>query len=114
MDCRFRNFLENARSPYLLNHRSRLQVSMDRLAAIFVVLILMMGVQRTERPLMLIWPLITPLFFLIFGAKSMYVSFGFTEIEVFSGILPVVVCIVAYRRLTPTEKKRAWKYSPKL
>jgi O-antigen ligase len=81
----------------------------------FAILLILIGlISKTERAYIILWSFATPLFYIVFGFKSLYVSLGFTEVELFSGVLPMVVCIMTWQRLTPTEKRRAWKYSPKI
>lgn len=81
----------------------------------FAILLLLVGlISKTERPYVILWSFATPLFYIVFGFKSLYINLGFTEVELFSGVLPMVVCIMTWQKLSSTEKKRAWKYSPKL
>lgn len=69
---------------------------------------------RTPRPYLLLWSFATPIFYIIFGFKVTYLNLGFTEVEIFSGVLPVIVSVICYLKLTKTEKERAWKYSSKI
>lgn len=87
---------------------------MNSILALGILLLLIGLISRTERPYMVLWAFATPIFYLIFGFKSLYIPLGFTEVELFSGVLPMVVTIMVWFKLTPTEKRRAWKYSPKL
>src|ERR1041385_8324314 len=81
----------------------------------FAILLVLIGlISKTQRPYTILWSFATPLFYIVFGFKSLYVSLGFTEVELFSGVLPMVVCLMTWQKLTPTEKRRAWKYSPKI
>src|SRR5579872_9030 len=86
---------------------------MNNIVAIGIMLILIGLISKTERQYMILWAFATPVFYILFGFKSFYISLGFTDVELFSGVLPMVVCIMAWQKLTPTEKRRAWKYSPK-
>ena len=87
---------------------------MNDIIAIAILLILIGLVSKTERAYIILWAFATPVFYIFFGFKSLYINFGFTSVELFSGVLPMVVCFFAWQKLTPNEKKRAWKYSPKL
>jgi hypothetical protein len=87
---------------------------MNNILAIVILLVLIGLISKTERAYMILWAFATPVFYILFGFKSLYISFGFTDVELFSGVLPMVVCIMAWQKLTPTERRRAWKYSPKL
>lgn len=87
---------------------------MNDILGIAILLVLIGLISKTERTYMILWAFATPVFYIIFGFKSIYINLGFTEVELFSGVLPMVVCIMAWQKLTPTEKRRAWKYSPKL
>src|SRR5665213_1143277 len=90
------------------------RLRMNNIIAIAIMLVLIGLISRTERHYMILWAFATPVFYIIFGFKSFYISLGLTDVELFSGVLPIVVCIMAWQKLTPTEKRRAWKYSPKL
>jgi len=87
---------------------------MNSIIAIAILLVLIGLISRTERQYIILWAFATPIFYILFGFKSLYISLGFTDVELFSGVLPMVVCIMAWQKLTRTEKQRAWKYSPKL
>jgi O-antigen ligase len=87
---------------------------MDNLIGVGLILLIMIGITRTARAYIILWSFATPIFYIIFGAKAIFINLGFTDVELFSGVLPIVVTIMAFLKLTPTEKKRAWKYSPKL
>jgi hypothetical protein len=87
---------------------------MNSIIALGILLLLIGLISKTERPYTILWAFATPVFYLIFGFKSLYIPLGFTEVELFSGVLPMVVTIMTWFKLTPTEKRRAWKYSPKL
>lgn len=87
---------------------------MNSLIALGILLLLIGAISRTERPYIILWAFATPVFYLIFGFKSLYIPLGFTEVELFSGVLPMVVTLMTWFKLTPTERRRAWKYSPKL
>lgn len=78
------------------------------------MVVLLLLVSRTQRPYTILWSFATPIFYIIFGFKSIYINLGFTQVELFSGILPMAVCIITWMQLSSTERKRAWKYSPKL
>jgi O-antigen ligase len=81
----------------------------------FAILLVLIGlISKTQRPYTILWSFATPLFYIIFGFKSLYVNLGFTEVELFSGVLPMVVCIMVWQKLSSTERRRAWKYSPKI
>jgi O-antigen ligase len=86
----------------------------NNILAIVILLVLVGLISKTERQYIILWAFATPVFYIIFGFKSLYISLGFTDVELFSGVLPMVVCIMAWQKLTRTEKLRAWKYSPKL
>ncbi|HWF43955.1 MAG TPA: O-antigen ligase family protein [Candidatus Kapabacteria bacterium] len=87
---------------------------MNDLLAIALLLVLIGLISKTDRPYALLWSFATPVFYIIFGFKSIYINLGFTEVELFSGVLPMVVCIMMWQKLSRTERRRAWKYSPKL
>jgi len=87
---------------------------MNSFIAIGILVILIGLISKTERPYTILWSFATPVFYIIFGFKSLYINFGFTEVELFSGVLPMVVCFMTWQKLTVTERRRAWKYSPKL
>ncbi len=87
---------------------------MNDIIAIVILGILIVFVSRTPRQYVILWAFATPIFYIIFGFKNLYVSLGFTRVELFSGLLPMVVCIAAWQKLTRNERRRAWKYSPKL
>jgi hypothetical protein len=81
----------------------------------FAILLVLIGlISKTERAYTILWSFATPLFYIVFGFKSLYVNLGFTEVELFSGVLPMVVCIMIWQKLSTTERRRAWKYSPKI
>lgn len=86
---------------------------MNTIIALAILLILIGLISKTERPYAILWSFATPLFYIVFGFKSLYISLGFTEVELFSGVLPMVVCIIVWQKLSATERRRAWKYSPK-
>jgi hypothetical protein len=86
----------------------------NSLIAIGLLILLTALISRTERAYTILWSFATPVFYILFGFKSVYVDLGVTKVELFSGILPMVVCIITWQKLSPTEKRRAWKYSPKL
>ncbi len=71
-------------------------------------------ISRTQRPYTILWSFATPIFYIIFGFKSIFINLGFTKVELFSGVLPMAVCIITWMQLSSAERKRAWKYSPKL
>ncbi|HEY3875824.1 MAG TPA: O-antigen ligase family protein [Candidatus Kapabacteria bacterium] len=87
---------------------------MNDFLGIAILIVLLLLISRTERPYTILWSFATPIFYIIFGFKSIFINFGFTEVELFSGVLPMAVCLMTWTQLSPTEKKRAWKYSPKL
>ena len=87
---------------------------MDNVLSFGIILLIMLGITRTERPYILLWSFATPIFYIIFGAKAIFVNLGFTDVELFSGVLPIIVTVMAYMKLTKTERRRAWKYSPKV
>ncbi len=87
---------------------------MDTVVGLVLVLLLMLGITRTPREYIIFWSFATPIFYIIFGAKTIFISLGFTDVELFSGVLPILVTVMAFMKLTPNEKRRAWKYSPKL
>jgi hypothetical protein len=87
---------------------------MNSFIAIGILILLTGLISKTERPYTILWSFATPVFYIVFGFKSLYINLGFTEVELFSGVLPMVVCIMTWQKLTPTERRRAWKYSPKL
>jgi hypothetical protein len=79
-----------------------------------LLLALLIAITRTARPYTILWTFATPIFYIIFGAKSIFINLGFTEVELFSGVLPMAVCLITWMKLSKTERRRAWKYSPKL
>ncbi len=80
----------------------------------FALLLLFLGlISRTARPYTILWSFATPIFYILFGFKSIYINMGFTHVELFSGVLPMAVCIITWTKLSVTERRRAWKYSPK-
>ena len=87
---------------------------MNDIIAIVILLVLIGLISKTARPYTLLWSFATPVFYILFGFKSVYINLGFTEVELFSGVLPMVVCIMTWQKLSSTERRRAWKYSPKL
>ncbi|SRR5579883_831001 len=87
---------------------------MNDILAIGILLVLIGLISKTARPYTILWSFATPVFYILFGFKSFYINLGFTEVELFSGVLPMVVCIMTWQKLSSTEKRRAWKYSPKL
>ena len=87
---------------------------MNDIIAIALLLVLVGLISKTQRPYTLLWSFATPIFYIFFGFKSLYINLGFTEVELFSGVLPMVVCIITWQKLSSTERRRAWKYSPKL
>jgi hypothetical protein len=87
---------------------------MDNVLSLGLVLAIMIGITRTARPYIILWSFATPIFYILFGAKAVFVNLGFTEVELFSGVLPIIVTVMAYTKLTKTERRRAWKYCPKV
>ncbi|MEO6939003.1 MAG: O-antigen ligase family protein [Candidatus Kapaibacterium sp.] len=87
---------------------------MENVLGLLLVLAIMVGIQRTDRPYIILWSFATPIFYILFGAKAVFVDMGFTKVELFSGVLPIVVTVMAYMKLSKIERRRAWKYSPKL
>ncbi len=87
---------------------------MNDLIGIVILLVLLVLISKTERPYTILWSFATPIFYIVFGFKSIYINLGFTDVELFSGVLPMAVCIVTWTQLSSTERRRAWKYSPKL
>ncbi len=87
---------------------------MNDIITLVLVLLLIGLISKTARPYTLLWSFATPVFYIVFGFKSIYLNLGFTEVELFSGVLPMIVCIMTWNKLSSTEKSRAWKYSPKL
>ncbi|MDP4198947.1 MAG: O-antigen ligase family protein [Bacteroidota bacterium] len=86
---------------------------MNTIIAIAILMLLIGLISKTERQYTILWSFATPIFYIIFGFKSLYINLGFTEVELFSGVLPMVVCIMVWQKLSATERRRAWKYSPK-
>ncbi len=86
---------------------------MNDIIAIAILLVLVGLISKTERPYTILWSFATPVFYILFGFKSLYINLGITEVELFSGVLPMVVCFMTWQKLTRTERRRAWKYSPK-
>jgi hypothetical protein len=84
------------------------------LFGIALLLVLLGCISKTQRPYTILWTFATPIFYIIFGAKSIFINLGFTEVELFSGVLPMAVCLMTWMKLSPLERRRAWKYSPKL
>lgn len=76
--------------------------------------LIVLGIIRTPRPYILLWSFAIPIYYLIFGFKTTYIPLGFTRVEAFSGFLPIVISVMAYMKLTPNERKRGWKYVPKV
>ncbi len=87
---------------------------MNDLFGFALLLALLIAITRTQRPYTILWTFATPIFYIIFGAKSIFINLGFTEVELFSGVLPMAVCLITWSKLSKTERRRAWKYSPKL
>jgi O-antigen ligase len=81
------------------------------LVALFLIII---GIVKTPRPYVLLWSFAIPVYYLLFGFKTTYIPLGFTRVEAFSGFLPIVLTVLAYMKLTPTERSRAFKYAPKI
>lgn len=84
------------------------------IAALIALGGIIIGIVKTSRPYVLLWAFAIPVYYLFFGFKSTYIPLGFTRVEAFSGFLPIVLSLIAYRKLTVSERKRAWKYAPKL
>ncbi len=87
---------------------------MNDLLAMALLLVLLGCISKTPRPYTILWTFATPIFYIVFGAKSIFINFGFTEVELFSGVLPMAVCLMTWMKLSKVERQRAWKYSPKL
>lgn len=81
----------------------------------FVTLgLIIVGILRTPRPYILLWSFAIPIYYLAFGFKNTYIPLGFTRVEAFSGFLPIVISLIAFKKLTITERQRTWKYAPKV
>src|ERR1035437_6761325 len=87
---------------------------MNDILGIVLLLVLLIAISQTQRPYTILWTFATPIFYIIFGAKSIFINLGFTEVELFSGVLPMAVCLMTWMKLSRVERRRAWKYSPKL
>lgn len=87
---------------------------MNSIIGLIILLVIVAAMSKTPRAYLLLWAFATPIFYIIFGFKATYISLGFTDVELFSGVLPIIVSIMSFRRLTKTERSRAWKYSPKI
>ncbi len=87
---------------------------MSDLIGLLILVVLLIAINKTQRPYTILWSFSTPIFYLVFGFKSIFINLGFTQVELFSGVLPMVVCIITWMQLSSVERRRAWKYSPKL
>ena len=87
---------------------------MNDFLGIILLIAILFCISRTDRPYTILWSFATPIFYIIFGFKSIFINLGFTQVELFSGVLPMAVCIMTWMQLSSTERRRAWKYSPKL